>query len=252
MKLLGGTLLAGLLLAPPLAEPAPRGPAYPFHVGERFEYAAKLGVLRLGTAWMEVTGTDTVQGHESFVFQFGLEAEAPFYKSRNVLRSWTGVDDLVSRRFYQDLNENGKLKQRYFEIYPDSLIYRQQNRPETRASVDDPLDDAAFFYFLRTIPLEVGKTYSYHRYFKKELNPVVIKVVKRETMELPGDREVPCLVLNPVVGNDGIFAPRADAKLWLTDDGRRIPVQIRSRLPFGTVTLRLVSVRLPDSAQASR
>jgi hypothetical protein len=27
--------------------------------------------------------------------------------------------------------------------------------------------------------------------------------------------------------------------LWLTDDERRVPVQIRSKLPFGTVTLSL-------------
>jgi len=53
------------------------------------------------------------------------------------------------------------------------------------------------------------------------------------------------------VGNDGMFAPRAEAKLWLTDDARRIPVQIRSRLSFGTVTLRLTEMQLPDLASAS-
>jgi hypothetical protein len=45
-------------------------------------------------------------------------------------------------------------------------------------------------------------------------------------------------VLNPVVG-DKMFAPRADARLWITDDARRLPVQIRSRLPYGTITLSL-------------
>jgi hypothetical protein len=198
---------------------------------------------------MAVTGIDTVRGVESFVFVFGLDASAPFYKTSSVLTSWTGTSDMISRRFYQDLDENGKPKQRKFEIYPDST-WIQMTHGDTGSTVSDPLDDAAFFYFLRTIPLEKGQTYKYNRYFRKDLNPVVIKVEKREEMELPDGKKVQCLVLNPAVGSDGLFAPRAEAKLWLTDDERRIPVQIKSKLPFGSVTLRLISMKLPDGTSA--
>lgn len=244
MKFTPLALLAGLTLgaaAPGSTGPAPHA-SYPFAVGERFQYSAKLGFLRLGTAWMSVNGLDTVRGHESFVFEFGLEASAPFYKARNVLKSWTGTDDLISRRFHQDLVENGKERPRYYEIYPDSQVFDQEQRPGPKPSVSNPLDDAAFFYFLRTLDLEVGKTYKYDRYFRKELNPVVIKVTKREKLEMPDGKDVQCLVLNPVVGEDGVFAPRAQAQLWITDDEHRIPVQIRSKLPFGTVTLRLEKI----------
>jgi hypothetical protein len=243
---LGLVALGGPAQAPDTTPAPPAPPArasdFPFEVGERFQYSAKLGIVRLGTAWMTVTGIDTVRGHESFVFEFGLNASAPFYKSTNVLQSWTGTGDLISRRFRQDLVENGKERKRSFEIFPDSQLYVQEERPGSKPSVSDPLDDAAFFYFLRTLDLQVGKTYRYERYFKKELNPVVIKVVKRETMELPGDRKVPCVVLNPVVGDEGLFAPRSQAMLWITDDEERIPVQIRAKLPFGTVTLRLEKI----------
>ncbi len=248
MKALLLVVSAGLI-ATPVAAPPPDPVSYPFLVGERLQFAAKLGILRLGTAWMSVTGLDTVRGAESFVFEFGLDASAPFYKSRNVLQSWTGTQDLISRRFHQDLVENGKERKRYFEIYPDSLTYVQEQRPGSKPSVAHPLDDAAFFYFLRTIPLEVGKTYKYDRYFKKELNPVTIKVVKREKMEVPGGKRVNCVILNPVVGEDGLFAPRSQAMLWLTDDDQRLPVQIRAKLPFGTVTLRLEKVGTEEDPQ---
>ncbi|HWA15582.1 MAG TPA: DUF3108 domain-containing protein, partial [Gemmatimonadales bacterium] len=122
------------------------------------------------------------------------------------------------------------------------LVYTQENRPGSKATVANPLDDAAFFYFLRTIPLEVGKKYTYDRYFKKDLNPVTIKVVKKEKMELPDGRKVDCLILNPVVGEDGVFSPKAQAMLWITDDAQKIPVQITSRLPFGKVTLKLEKI----------
>jgi len=249
MKALALTLLGASVAFVPSPPPAHPADAYPFAVGEEFEYSAKLGVLRLGTARMAVTGIDTVRGVESFVFVFGLDASAPFYKTSSVLTSWTGTSDMISRRFYQDLDENGKPKQRKFEIYPDST-WIQMTHGDTGSTVSDPLDDAAFFYFLRTIPLEKGQTYKYNRYFRKDLNPVVIKVEKREEMELPDGKKVQCLVLNPAVGSDGLFAPRAEAKLWLTDDERRIPVQIKSKLPFGSVTLRLISMKLPDGTSA--
>jgi hypothetical protein len=251
MKTLVAALAAALISTSPAATPvaaplpaaAPKtATSYPFAVGERLEYAAKLGFLRLGTAWLSVTAIDTVRTAESFVFEFGLDASAPFYKSRNVMRSWTGTADLISRRFHQDLVENGKERKKYYDIFPDSLFYTQENRPGNKPTVTDPLDDAAFFYFLRTIPLEVGKTYTYQRYFRKEWNPVKIRVLKRERMDIPGGKDTPCIIINPEVGEEGVFAPRAKAMLWLTDDERHLPVQIRSKLPFGTVTLVLEKI----------
>ncbi len=242
---------ASLVLSPqaPVPPAAPAPAVYPFQVGERLQFAAKLGFLRLGTAWMSVTGIDTVRGNESFVFEFGLEASALTWKSKNVLQSWTGTQDLVSRRFHQDLLENGKERKRYYEIFPDSLKYTQENREGSKETVANPLDDAAFFYFLRTITLEMGKTYKYDRYFRKELNPVTIKVVKREKMEMPDGKNIPCIIINPEVGEDGLFAPRSKAMLWLTDDERRIPVQIRAKLPYGTVTLRLEKIGTDGAGQ---
>lgn len=226
-------------VAPAAAPPAASAgaPSYPFKVGERFQYAAKLGILRLGTAWLSVTGIDTVRGAESFVFEFGLETTTMLYKSKNVMQSWTGTQDLISRKFHKDMVENNKLRKYYYDIYPDSQTFVQEKKAASFPSVSAPLDDAAFFYFLRTVPLELGKSYSYDRYFQRNLNPVTIKVTKREKMKLPDGSQVNCVILNPVVGSEGVFAPRAEAMLWMTDDARRIPVQIRSKLPFGTVTL---------------
>ena len=70
----------------------------------------------------------------------------------------------------------------------------------------------------------------------------MVNVLKRETLELPDGSKTPCLVLNPIVGEKGIFGKTADARLWITDDARRIPVQIRSRFSFGDVTLKLKSI----------
>jgi hypothetical protein len=147
--------------------------------------------------------------------------------------------------------ENDKSRQRTFEIFPDSGFYREKGRDTTFSSPSEPLDDAAFFYFVRITPLEVGKKYVFERYFRKEKNPVTIEVMKREKMKLPDGSEVQCLVLHPVIDTKGMFSKRSDTRIWLTDDERRLPVQIRSKFPFGTITLRLKGMVVPAGAAST-
>ena len=78
-----------------------------------------------------------------------------------------------------------------------------------------------------------------------------IEVTKREKMELPDGSKVNCLVLHPVIDTKGLFSKRSDTRIWLTDDARRLPVQIRSKFPFGTITLRLKDMVVPGSAAST-
>jgi hypothetical protein len=224
---------------------APPANAYPFGVGERFDYSAKLGMLSVGTASIQVASIDTIRGQPAFVFRFSLDASALMFRIQSSLESWTSVQGFRSLRFRQDSKENSKRYLREYEIFGDSGYYRQTQATATTPTSSEPLDDASFLYFVRTTPLEVGKSYRFERHFKPELNPILINVLKRETIELPDGSKVVCLVLNPVVG-DKMFSERAEARLWITDDARRIPVQIRTT-QYGTITLRLQKIT-PASA----
>jgi hypothetical protein len=247
-----GAVLVALALLQGTA-PDPPVPHYPWAVGERLTYSAKLGMLTLGEGTLQVAGIDTVRGAESFRFRFRLQGKTIFYSLDDVLESYVGTQDLNSRRFVQDFVENDKPSHKRYEIFPDSGYFREEGRDSTLPSPPNPLDDAAFFYFVRVTPLEVGKTYTYNRYFRKDKNPVTIEVSKREKMDLPDGTSVQCLVLHPVIDTKGMFSKRSDTQLWLTDDARRLPVQIRSKFPFGTITLRLKDMVLPPvSAAAGR
>jgi hypothetical protein len=239
-----------LLLAQAVLPTTPPA-TYPFAVGEKLSYTAKLGMLTLGSGSLEVASVDTVRGVESFRLRFRLKGKTMFYSLDDVLESWIGTSDLNSRRFVQDFVENDKVTKRRYEIFPDSGFYREQGREATHETPADPLDDAAFFYFVRVTPLEVGKSYTYHRYFRKDKNPVTIQVLKRERMELPDGSKVQCLVLHPTIDTKGLFSKRSETRIWLTDDARRLPIQIRTKFPFGTITLRLRDMVLPGAAAAA-
>jgi len=110
------------------------------------------------------------------------------------------------------------------------------------AAVAQPLDDAAFLYFVRTVPLEVGRTYEWARYFRPDRNPVRVTVVRRERITVPAGT-FDTIVLRPSIQTTGIFAQNRKTELWLTDDERRMLVRMRSDLPFGDLGLELRGVR---------
>lgn len=240
-------LSAALLLQITIAT-TPHPPAHlPFGVGERLEYKASAGVMGGGDAVLTVAGIDTVRGVPSwrFIFAPNLSGGFGLYKSRSVFTSWTGIADFISRRFLKDINDNGTPRRDDHLIYPDSGFFRDNNYPVTVPTAATPLDDVAFFYFIRYIPLEVGKTYIFKNYFNATKGDVTLQVLKREEKELYDDGpKVPCLVLYPIVEDppNGMFLKRSNSRVWVTDDARRIPVQIQANTQWGKVTFKLVRI----------
>jgi hypothetical protein len=219
-------------------QPAEARKAVPFEVGEKLTYDVKFGALKVGTGRMEVVGTESVRGREAWHTRFTVKGGVPFYKVNDRMESWIDTRTLESLRFVQDLQEGSRDKERHFEIYPDRGTYTEKGEVEHAPSVEDPLDDAAFLYFVRTIPLEVGKTYEFNRYFRPDRNPVKIRVLRTETVKVPaGTFET--IVIQPIIKSKGIFSEKGRAEMWLTNDSRRMLVQMKSDLSIGSLNLYL-------------
>jgi hypothetical protein len=218
----------------------------PFRSGERLEYDVKFGPLHVGNGSMEVLGIDTVRGQETWHTAFNVRGGTFFYKVRDRLESWLDVRSLSSLRHRQDLNEGSRDRERQFEIYPERGVFSEDGKPE-QPSVDAPLDDGSFLYFLRTIPLEVGKTYEFNRYFRPDRNPVTIRVLRREHVKVPAG-EFNAIVVQPIIKTKGIFSESGHAEIWLSDDESHIMLQMKSKLSFGSLNLYLKSYRPPTPA----
>lgn len=53
-----------------------------------------------------------------------------------------------------------------------------------------------------------------------------------------------------MIKTNGIFAEGGHAELWLSDDERRILIQMKSKLPFGSLNLYLRKLTLPPLVPA--
>jgi len=240
-----GLLLASTLLAAPAGaqDAAPAGlPRNPFPVGEKLVYEALWGFAKLGRAEMQVMRIDTIRGVPAAHLRFLLEGGGFIYPMRNFMDSWVALHDSASLRFTQDFNERGRKSRRHYEIFPDSGFYRETGVDSVLPASPRPLDDAAFFYFLRTVPLEVGEKYTFNNYFRPDRNPVVLDVLRHDTLDVPAGR-FPSLVIQPTIQGRGILAEASEPRLWLSNDDRRIMVQLKTKLAsFAVLTLRLARI----------
>jgi hypothetical protein len=217
---------------------APTRAPVPFAAGERADYQVKYGPFSVGRGSMQVVGIDTVRGRETWHTLFHVRGGIPGFRVNNVMESWIDTQTLSSLRHWQDFDEGPNERERKFEIYPDS-IFVQQGR-EAERTVPLPLDDGSFLYFLRTLDLKVGEEYSYNRYFRPDRNPVVFKVLRKERIKVPAG-EFETVVIRPVIKARGVFAENGKAEVWLTDDVRRVMVQMKTQLSFGSLSLHLRS-----------
>jgi hypothetical protein len=218
----------------------------PFAVGERLEYDVKFGFIHVGHGSMEVAGIDTVRDRPTWHTVFIVRGGTLFYKVNDRLESWMDVRSLVSLRHWQELSEGRRERERRFEIMPERGVVLEEGKPEA-PTVAAPLDDGAFLYFVRTIPLEVGATYEFNRYFRPDRNPVTIRVLRREHIRVPAG-EFDAIVLQPIIKTKGIFSEGGRAQIWLSDDANRIMLQMKSKLPFGSLNLYLTSYQRGGAA----
>ena len=207
-----------------------RPASVPFGVGERMTYRVRLGPANVGHGSMEVEGIDTIRGHQTYAMRFTLQGGVLFAKVNDDFRSWVDTQDLFSHRFQQDQKEVRYERHRIIDFFPDEGEWRTiDGKDSGKLASTEPLDDVSFIYFVRALPLEVGQTYTFHRYFKDEGNPVTVKVLRRETISVPAGR-FRTIVVQPIIKTKGLFSEGGKAELYLTDDDRRILVQLKSKV----------------------
>ncbi len=241
-------LVAGVLVTPGKA--APQSDTLPHSksliVGERLEYDVKFGPIKVGRASMEVMDIEEVRGRRAWHTRFQVTGGTVFFRVNDVLESWIDVETFSSLRFRQQLSEGSRDRRYEYEIYPERAVYIEKDKGE-RPSVSHPLDDASFLYFLRTVPIELGATYEFDRYFMPDRNPVRLEVLGRDTVEVPAGR-FDALVIRPVIKAKGIFSEDGRAQIWISNDADHLLLQMTSHLKFGSLSLHLKSRKLLDTA----
>jgi len=217
----------------------------PFGPGEHLVYKVKVGVFNAGEGYMSVVDVDEHEGNPVYHVEMGLEGGIGPLNVDDLYQTWFDVSTLQTWRYVRDIDEVGYQSYRHWLFLPDRMRWERQDNDEGGDLGSAlPLDEIAFIYFLRTLPLEVGKSYTLSRYFKEDGNPVVIKVLRKDQRETEGV-QYNTIVVSPEIQTDGLFGKGGKAEIHVTDDERRIPVYVKSDIPGfpGSLTLHLRSIQ---------
>jgi hypothetical protein len=94
-------------------------------------------------------------------------------------------------------------------------------------------------FYASSQPLEVGHNFGMPVVDAMHNVPVTMKIEGREVVKTPlGTFKT--IRVQPTA-DAGVVKNRGNIWIWYTDDERHLPVQMRARLFWGTITFRLVS-----------
>ena len=232
--------LAGLIgLSSTRPEPAAataRVAAVPFKVGEKLEYQAKVNFMSAGKATMSVEDIVAIRGRPAYHTVFDIKGGILFFHVDDHYESWFDTTNLVSLRHVQHIDETKYSADKTYDFYPERRVYVRNG--QENPSVAEPLDEGSFIYFMRSVPLEVGKTYTFDRYYHPDRNPVVIYVDRKEHIKVPAG-EFDAIVVRPKIKSKGLFSEHGQAEVWFSDDSAHTLLRLKSKLPVGTLYLEL-------------
>jgi hypothetical protein len=226
------SLSSGRLLAQKTEAPA--------FIGETLRYAMTI----LGVAGGELTlSAHPAELDGRTVWKFELSAVSNeflsnFFLVRDYLVSWVDPKKFRSLRFEKHTVEGKRVRDEATEFdYEKGLAH-----PEGRSVPlnDATLDSLSSVYYLRTLPLDSGRPVEL-QVFSDETHSLSVEVQAHERIVTPAGA-FQTIRVEPKSTGAGLIGKGKNLVLWLTDDERRIPVQIRSKLKVGTLVGKLKAI----------
>lgn len=239
---------------PPALGPGGRIAVPPFGVGERLAFEIKYGFISAGVAVIGIPEIARVRGRDCYHIVSVAESNAffsVFFPVRDVVESFFDARELVTVKFEKRLSE-GDFRahdlvyfdhDRHVAVYPGSERERDRVVPLSL----DAQDILSSLYYVRMVDLEVGTSVYIENHADKKNYPLEIKVLGRERVEVPAGT-FDCVVVEPVMRTAGLFRHKGSLKVWLTDDARRVPVLMRSKVIIGSVSAVLTTLEAADRA----
>jgi hypothetical protein len=212
-----------------------------FNVGEHLVFDIVYGIVKAGTATMSVPDTQWVEDRACFHIVTTAESSpffSTFFRVEDRLESWMDTEGLFPWRHEKHIRE-GRYRSDKLVTY-DQRNLRVFMNEDTMAVPPFVQGILSSFYFVRTLPLEVGTVLNIDTYGDGKLYPLKVLVHKKEEIRVPAGR-FQCILLEPKIEGKGIFNQTGRLTIWVTDDERRIPVLVKSKVFVGSVAIRLVS-----------
>lgn len=231
-------VFAGRIEAPPAGHSFPNGQAYVYDVEWRL-WTAGTAVLRVDPEGSE----QHVRASGNSVGTVGL-----LYHVDDRFDAWFNSQTFCSRRIQKHIEEGMRRVESStnFDYARKAAVLNQVNlKKGDRKQVEHPIPDCvtdviSAIYYTASLPLKIGSSYEFPLNDGGDTVSVKVTAEARETVKTPAGTFTTIRV--QPTASQGVLKDRGKIWVWYTDDAQRIPVQMRARMGWGTLTFRLARV----------
>ena len=218
--------------------------AWPFQIGERLTYDVSFTGITAGQASLEVVNDTVVNNNHQLHIRFNARTTFPvssIYTINDQVDTWLDSKYLYTKKLTKNIREGNYKNDSYTIIdYDQSIAITNGDTVIIDQFLRDPY---SLFYFLRTIPLIIDETIDFTAFDGKKITPFQVITKTKETINTMAGT-FSCLVVKPFRKGATLLKNKGDMMIWFSDDKIRLPIQIKIKLKYGSMLLKLKDINL--------
>ncbi|MGD9162400.1 MAG: DUF3108 domain-containing protein [Desulfobacteraceae bacterium] len=219
-----------------------------FYPGEKLTFKVRWSVVTAAIVTLEILPYESINGEQAFHFLYTAKTSKfvdAFYKVRDRIESYTNIN-LTHSLLYKKRHEGKSIKDITVEFDWKKNEARYINKGEVTDSVQinkNTFDPLSVFYAFRVGQPDSNNEIKVNVADGKKLIKGTGKILKKQKIKISGKSYNTLLVEPEMEGVSGVFkkSKKSRLQIWVTDDKRRIPVKIKSKVTVGSFIANLVS-----------
>lgn len=235
----------------PLQAQAEAPPSPPVFIGETLRFTMTIMGVTGGELTLSAHATE-LAGKPAYKFELSAlsnEMLSKIFLVRDYMASWVDPKTLRTLRHEKHTVEGKRVRDRRIDFFYDEGVARRRDDGKVIPITDPTFDPLSSVYYIRTLDLSAPTPVSIN-VISKQVVPVSVEVQGRETVTTPAGT-FRTIKVEPKSTESGLIGKGKNLVLWVTDDERKMPVQIRSKLKVGTLIGKLRAVEKSGPAAAS-
>lgn len=223
----------------------PLRPGFQFPYGETLHYEGEWRFITAGIATLSIEHAGS-QNHVTASAD-STGAVGMLYRVQDRFNSWFDAKTLCSSKLIKHTEEGSHRRETVitYEYNRGKAALDERNlKTNQQKHVENDIpgcvtDVVSGILYVASLPLQVGSTYTF------PLNDGAKTVIVQAHVEAKEQVKTPAGTFQTVrvgpEGDSGILKNRGRIWIWYSDDERHLPVQMRAKLFWGTLTIYLVS-----------
>jgi len=213
-----------------------------FSLGERLVYDVGYSFFTAGEAVFSIPAIDTINGSPCYQVLFTVVSTPTFsffYKVDDRYETMLDKKGIFPWRFTQRIRE-GKYKHDFSAEFDqlNSVAYANDKQYPIPQYVHDAV---SAMYYVRTIDFagsRPGDRIHLQNFYKDTTYLLAVKFLGNQRIEVESGT-FDCIMVEPLMKEGGLFKSEGQIIIWMTNDERKIPVKVSTKVVVGSIDAEL-------------